>query len=132
MNEWLVYLIPNRRKRKKLVICSILSCCLLLCGFWWDWWVEFVMHLAFPIDEYVNVDIIENFGDYYDTEFFGKFIVDIDGSHAELYDPIASQILTNISGDAYDQIYDQEEMEDMSEEISGKNIVQIIMDRLFK
>lgn len=102
---------------------SISAAALLLCGFGWDWTVQFAASVLFPMEEAIDTQLVIGFPD----------LVDPNDLLFHLFDPqmarqITEGIRSNLSADVYSSI----EIPDMSQEPLGKKIIRTILDRLFQ
>lgn len=121
LKERLATLRPVGKKRRRLIVAGLLTMCLLLCGFVWDWAVNFTMEVLFPLDEAVDSDLIFDFSD----------IVDIEDLNTYLTEPVvAEQITAGVHANLSANIYDDIEIPDMTEESLGSKIIRIIFDRI--
>ena len=118
----LATLVPERNKRKQILIAGLLSMCFLLCGFSWTWAIEFASRVLFPIDEAVDSDMILNFQDYVDTDTLQLYLTE---------PVIAEQITQGIQSNLSANVYENIELPDMTQEPLGRKIIRIIFDRLF-
>lgn len=113
---------PIGKPRKRTVIAGLLAICILLCGFTWDWVIDFTMRVIFPFEDAVDTEMISKFPD----------LVDVGDLQLYLTEPIIAEqvvqgVQTNLSADVYDNIV----LPDITEESLGKKIIRIIFDRLF-
>jgi hypothetical protein len=115
-------ILPVGKKRTRLLAICLLTMCVLLCGFTWDWIIDFTAPVIFPADEAVDSALVFDFSE----------IVNVDDLRAHLTEPLIAEqlrdgIRANISGNVYSDI----EIPDMREENLGSKIIRIIFDRLF-
>jgi len=119
--ERLATLRPAGKKRRRLIAAGLLTMCLLLCGFVWDWAVNFTMEVLFPLDEAVDSGLIFDFSS----------IVDIEDLNTYLTEPvIAEQITAGVHANLSANVYNDIEIPDMTEESLGSKIIRIIFDRI--
>lgn len=103
-------------------ILSLLLVCLLLCGFVWDWVIEFTTRVLFPVEEAVDTEMISQFPE----------LVDADDLHLYLTEPVmAEQITQGVQANLSASVYDAIELPDMTEEPLGSKIIRTIFDRIF-
>jgi hypothetical protein len=122
LNLQFTTILPDEKKRKRFIVIALLSMCILLCGFTWDWFIEFTMRAIFPIEDAISTDMILQFEDY----------VDVSDLQIYLTEPlIAEQMIDGIHSNISANVYTDIELPDMRQESIGKRILRIIFDRLF-
>lgn len=103
-------------------ILSLLLVCLLLCGFVWDWVIEFTARVLFPVEEAVDTEMIFQFPE----------LVNADDLQIYLTEPVmAEQITQGVRANLSAGVYDTIELPDMTEEPLGSKIIRTIFDRIF-
>lgn len=103
-------------------ILSLLLVCLLLCGFVWDWVIEFTTRVLFPVEEAVDTEMIFQFPELVDAEDIQLYLTE----------PfIAEQITQGVRANLSASVYDAIELPDMTEEPLGSKIIRTIFDRIF-
>lgn len=121
LKQQLTTFLPAGKKRKKVLIISLLSVCILLCGFSWTWAMEFTSSVIFPIEEAVETGMILNFDS----------VVNMDDLQLYLTEPlIAEQMVDGIQSNLSAHIYDSIELPDMTAESVGRKIIRTIFDRM--
>ena len=111
------------RLRLRTKILALLVTCLLLCGFTWNWTVEFVMSVLFPVEEAVSFDMVRDF----------PALVDPDDLQFYLSEPVmAEQIVQGVQANLSADIYSGIELPDMTQESIGERVIRIILDRIFR
>lgn len=122
IKQRLATLLPAGKKRKRTIIACLLSVCILLCGFNWNWAIEFTASVIFPFEDAVDSDLLLDFGG----------VVNLDDLQVYLTEPlIAEQMMNGIQANLSANVYDNIELPDMTQESLGKKIIRIIFDRLF-
>lgn len=107
----------------KIRLLSISAAALLLCGFGWDWTVQFTASVLFPVEEAIDTQLVIGFPDLVDTNDLLFYL-----SNTQMAQQITEGIRSNLSADVYSGI----EIPDMSQEPLGKKIIRTILDRLFQ
>lgn len=107
----------------KTRLLSISAAALLLCGFGWDWTVQFTASVLFPVEEAIDTQLVIGFPDLVDTNDLLFYL-----SNTQMAQQITEGIRSNLSADVYSGI----EIPDMSQEPLGKKIIRTILDRLFQ
>lgn len=103
-------------------ILSLMLVCLLLCGFVWDWVIEFTARVLFPVEEAVDTEMIFQFPE----------LVNADDLQIYLTEPVmAEQITQGVRANLSAGVYDTIELPDMTEEPLGSKIIRTIFDRIF-
>ena len=103
-------------------ILSLLLVCLLLCGFVWDWVIEFTARVLFPVEEAVDTEMIFQFPE----------LVNANDLQIYLTEPVmAEQITQGVRANLSAGVYDTIELPDMTEEPLGSKIIRTIFDRIF-
>ena len=111
----------QRTLRMKLL--SLAVAALLLCGFGWDWTVQFAASVLFPVEEAIDIQLVTGFPDLVDSNDLLFHLSD-----PQMAQQITEGIRSNLSADVYSGI----ELPDMSQEPLGKKIIRTILDRLFQ
>ena len=106
----------------KTRLLSISAAALLLCGFGWDWTVQFAASVLFPVEEAIDIQLVTGFPDLVDSNDLLFHLSD-----PQMAQQITEGIRSNLSADVYSGI----ELPDMSQEPLGKKIIRTILDRLF-
>jgi hypothetical protein len=118
----LTAILPDEKKRKRFIVIALLSMCILLCGFTWDWFIEFTMRVLFPFENAISTDMILQFEAY----------VNVNDLQIYLTEPlIAEQMIEGVQSNISANVYTDIELPDMRQESIGKRILRIIFDRLF-
>ena len=113
---------PAGKKRLRIIMICLLSVCIVLCGFSWDWGIDFNARVLFPADEAVDAGLVFGFSD----------VVNTDDLRAYLTEPlIAEQLIDGIRANVSGNIYSDIKIPEMREEDLGSKIIRIIFDRLF-
>lgn len=107
----------------KTRLLSISAAALLLCGFGWDWMVQFTISVLFPVEEAIDTQLVIGFPDLVDPNDLLFHLSD-----PQMAQQITEGIRSNLSADVYSGI----ELPDMSQEPLGKKIIRTILDRLFQ
>ena len=97
----------KHRKSFRMKLLSLVTFALLLCGFGWDWTVQFAASVLFPVEEAIDTQLVTD---------------------PQMARQITEGIRSNLSADVYSGI----ELPDMSQEPLGKKIIRTILDRLFQ
>jgi hypothetical protein len=122
LKQRLTHILPTGKKRLQILIICLLTVMILLCGFTWDWVIEFTMQVLFPADEAVDAGLIFDFGD----------IVNPDDLRVHLTEPlIAEQIANGVRANLSANVYSDIEIPDIRQEELGSKIIRTIFDRLF-
>lgn len=122
IKQRLTAFLPMGKPRKSTIIASMLAMCILLCGFTWDWVIEFTMRVIFPFEDAVDVEMILQFPE----------LVDVGDLQRYLTEPIiAEQVVQGVQSNLSADVYDNITLPDITEEPLGKKIIRIIFDRLF-
>lgn len=111
----------QRTLRMKLL--SLAVAALLLCGFGWDWTVQFAASVLFPVEEAIDTQLVTGFPDLVDPNDLLFYLSD-----PQMARQITQGIQSNLSADVYSGI----EIPDMTQEPLGKKIIRTILDRLFQ
>lgn len=114
---------PDRKRRVRPLILSILAVCLLLCGFTFPWFAQFTTRVTFPVEEAIDKDMLLGIDSFVSVDDLKLYLND-----ATIAQQVVGGVQTNLSASVYDNI----ELPDMREESLGKKVIQIIFDRLFK
>lgn len=113
---------PIGKPRKRTIIAVLLAICILLCGFTWDWVIEFTMRVIFPFEDAVDTEMILQFPE----------LVNVGDLQLYLTEPvIAEQVVQGVQANLSADVYDNIVLPDITEESLGKKIIHIIFDRLF-
>lgn len=113
---------PIGKPRKRTIIAVLLAICILLCGFTWDWVIEFTMRVIFPFEDAVDSEMILQFPE----------LVNVGDLQLYLTEPvIAEQVVQGVQANLSADVYDNIVLPDITEESLGKKIIHIIFDRLF-
>ena len=107
----------------KARLLSISAAALLLCGFGWDWTVQFAASVLFPVEEAIDTQLVTGFPDLVDPNDRLFYLSD-----PQMARQITEGIRSNLSADVYSGI----ELPDMTQEPLGKKIIRTILDRLFQ
>lgn len=107
----------------KTRLLAIATTGLLLCGFGWDWTVQFAASVLFPVEEAINIQLVTGFPDLVDPDDLLIYLSD-----PQMARQITQGILSNLSADVYSGI----EIPDMTWEPLGKKIIRTIFDRIFQ
>ena len=108
----------------KTRLLSISAAALLLCGFGWDWMVQFTISVLFPVEEAIDTpQLVIGFPDLVDPNDLLFHLSD-----PQMARQITEGIRSNLSADVYSGI----EIPDISQEPLGKKIIRTILDRLFQ
>ena len=107
----------------KIRLLSISAAALLLCGFGWDWTVQFTASVLFPVEEAIDTQLVTGFPDLVDPNDLLFYLSD-----PQMARQITQGIQSNLSADVYSGI----EIPDMTQEPLGKKIIRTILDRLFQ
>ncbi len=102
---------------------SISAAALLLCGFGWDWTVQFAASVLFPMEEAIDTQLATGSPNLVDPNDLLFYLSD-----PQMARQITEGIRSNLSADVYSGI----ELPDMSQEPLGKKIIRTILDRLFQ
>ena len=103
-------------------ILSLLLVCLLLCGFVWDWVIQFTARVLFPVEEALDTEMIDQFPE----------LVDAGDLRVYLTEPVmAEQITQGVRANLSASVYENIELPDMTKEPLGSKIIRIIFDRIF-
>lgn len=95
---------------------------LMLCGFGWDWTVQFASFVLFPVKEAADTEMIIDFSS----------IVNINDLSFYLSDPLmAQQLVEGISANLSAAVYSGIEIPDMTKESLGKKVIRTSLDRIF-
>lgn len=112
----------GRKPRKRVLIAWLSAVCILLCGFTWNWVIEFTARTFFPIEDAVDTGMILDFPN----------LVNIEDLALYLTEPvIAEQVVQGVQANLSANVYDNIELPEFTEESLGKKIIRIIFDRLF-
>ena len=111
----------QRTLRMKLL--SLAVAALLLCGFGWDWTVQFAASVLFPVEEAIDTQLVTGFPDLVDPNDLLFYLSD-----PQMARQITQGIQSHLSADVYSGI----EIPDMTQEPLGKKIIRTILDRLFQ
>ena len=52
----------KHRKSYRMKLLSLVTFALLLCGFGWDWTVQFAASVLFPVEEAIDTQLVIGFG----------------------------------------------------------------------
>lgn len=107
----------------KTRLLAITAAGLLLCGFGWDWTVQFAVSVLFPLEEAIDTQLVTGFPDLVDPEDLLTYLSD-----PQMARQITEGIWSNLSADVCSRI----EIPDMTQEPLGKKIIRTILDRLFQ
>lgn len=113
----------KHRKSFRMKLLSLAAVALLLCGFGWDWTVQFAASVLFPVEEAIDTQLVTGFPDLVDPEDLLTYL-----SNPQMARQITEGIRSNLSADVYSGI----EILDMSQEPLGKKVIRTILDRLFQ
>lgn len=113
---------PFSKLRKRTIIAGLLAICILLCGFTWNWVIEFTMRVIFPVEEAVDTEMILRFPDLVNAEDLRVYLTE---------PVIAEQVVQGVQANLSAGVYDNIQLLDITEESLGKKIIHIIFDRLF-
>ena len=111
----------QRTLRMKLL--SLAVAALLLCGFGWDWTVQFAASVLFPVEEAIDTQLVTGFPDLVDPNDLLFYLSD-----PQMAQQITQGIQSNLSADVYSGI----EIPDMTQEPLGKKIIRTILDRILQ
>ena len=107
----------------KIRLLVISFAALLLCGFGWDWTVQFAASVLFPVEEAIDTQLVTGFPNLVDPDDLLSYLSD-----PQMAQQITQGIQSNLSADVYSGI----ELPDMTQEPLGKKIIRTILDRLFQ
>ncbi len=110
----------KHKKSFRMKLLSLAAAALLLCGFGWDWTVQFAASVLFPIEEAIDTQLVTGFPDPEDLLTYL--------SDPQIARQITEGIRSNLSADVYGGI----EIPDMTQEPLGKKVIRTILDRLFQ
>lgn len=113
----------KHKKSFRMKLLSLAAAALLLCGFGWDWTVQFAASVLFPIEEAIDTQLVTGFPDLVDPEDLLTYLSD-----PQIARQITEGIRSNLSADVYGGI----EIPDMTQEPLGKKVIRTILDRLFQ
>ena len=107
----------------KIRLLVISFAALLLCGFGWDWTVQFAASVLFPVEEAIDTQLVTGFPNLVDPDDLLSYLSD-----PQMAQQITQGIQSNLSADVYSGI----EIPDMTQEPLGKKIIRTILDRILQ
>lgn len=111
------------RPKLRTKVLAVLVVCLLLCGFSWNWAISFTMRVLFPVEEAVDIEMIQDFPTLVNADDLMFYLTE-----PEMAQEITQGIQSNLSANVYSSI----ELPDLTLEHLGKRIIRIILDRIFR
>lgn len=111
------------RPKRRTKVLGILAACLLLCGFSWNWAISFTMRVLFPVEDAVDIEMIQDFPTLVNAGDLMFYLTE-----PEMAQEITQGLQSNLSANVYSSI----ELPDLTLEHPGKRIIRIILDRIFQ
>ena len=111
------------RPKRRTKVLGILAACLFLCGFSWNWAISFTMRVLFPVEDAVDIEMIQDFPPLVNAGDLMFYLTE-----PEMAQEITQGLQSNLSANVYSSI----ELPDLTLEHPGKRIIRIILDRIFQ
>ena len=111
------------RPKLRTKIIAVLVVCMLLCGFSWNWAISFTMRVLFPVEEAVDIEMIQDFPTLVNADDLMFYLTE-----SEMAQQITQGIQSNLSANVYSNI----SLPDLTLEHPGKRIIRTILDRIFQ